>query len=162
RRGRHRERWCRCGGDGARARRHGRRLAGAACAGASRRHRSGNARGRGVRTLPADRPHRPTRTLPCPRKAPPRARGRAKDPMMADGKSPEPLSRAALEVLRKGWPSEHLWDFMETARTDRVRDQLQRYCRGEQDGVSILISGTRGMGKTTMAKLVVQRLIAED
>ena len=81
---------------------------------------------------------------------------------MADGKSPEPLSRAALEVLRKGRPSEHLWDFMETARTDRVRDELQRYCRGEQDGVSILISGTRGMGKTTMAKLVVQRLITED
>jgi len=43
-----------------------------------------------------------------------------------------------------------------------VRDQLRRYCRGEQDGVSILISGTRGMGKTTMAKLVVQRLIAYD
>ena len=38
----------------------------------------------------------------------------------------------------------------------------KRYCRGEQDGVSILISGTRGMGKTTMAKLVVQRLITED
>ena len=43
-----------------------------------------------------------------------------------------------------------------------MRDQLRRYCRGEQDGVSILISGTRGMGKTTMAKLVVQRLIAYD
>jgi hypothetical protein len=82
---------------------------------------------------------------------------------MSDGKSPEPLSRRALEVLRKKSPSQHeiddLFGFMETERTARVRDQLDRYCREEQDGVSILISGTRGMGKTTMAKLVVQRLI---
>lgn len=81
-------------------------------------------------------------------------------------KSPEPLSRRALEVLRKRSSSDgdikDLFHFMETARTDRVRDELRRYCRGRQDGVSILISGTRGMGKTTMVKLVVQRLIAED
>jgi hypothetical protein len=85
---------------------------------------------------------------------------------MADGKSAEPLSRAALEVLRKKYRPDSeidaLFGFIETERTRRVFDQLKRYCRGEQDGVSILISGTRGMGKTTMAKLVVQRLITED
>jgi hypothetical protein len=50
---------------------------------------------------------------------------------------------------------------METSRTRRVYDQLHRYCKGEQDGVSILIAGTRGAGKTTLARLVVQRLIAK-
>jgi hypothetical protein len=85
---------------------------------------------------------------------------------MSNGRSPEPLSREALRVLRR-WPAEpaeidRLFRFMRTARTARVYDQLKRYCQGEQDGVSILIAGTRGMGKTTMTKLVVQMLIAQD
>jgi nucleoside-triphosphatase THEP1 len=85
---------------------------------------------------------------------------------MPDGRSPEPLSRAALEVLWQDPPDDQaiaaLFRFMRTPRTDRVFDQLRRYCHGEQDGVSILIAGTRGMGKTTLTKLVVQRLIADD
>jgi hypothetical protein len=86
---------------------------------------------------------------------------------MPNGRSPEPLSRSALKILRNFSPdpAEAVWldaDYMSTARTDRVYDQLRRYCQGEQDGVSILIAGTRGMGKTTMSKLIVQRLIAKD
>jgi hypothetical protein len=82
------------------------------------------------------------------------------------GKPPEPLSRAALAVLRReprdSAKIKELFRFMTTERTERVYNQLQRYCRGEQDGVSILIAGTRGMGKTTFTKLVVQMLIAFD
>jgi hypothetical protein len=62
-----------------------------------------------------------------------------------------PRDRQAIEALE---------GFMETSRTRRLLNQLERYCNGQQDGVSILVSGTRGAGKTTMAKLVVQKLIA--
>jgi hypothetical protein len=85
---------------------------------------------------------------------------------MPNRRSPEPLSRHALKVLRQ-YPTnlaetDALFGFMETMRTRRVYDQLKRYVHGEQDGTSILIAGSRGMGKTTMTKLVVQQLIARD
>jgi hypothetical protein len=79
-------------------------------------------------------------------------------------RSPEPLSSEALRVLRAALPDDQVADlfyFMETERTGRVLDQLHRYCKGEQDGVSILVAGTRGAGKTTLARLVVQHLIVE-
>jgi hypothetical protein len=78
---------------------------------------------------------------------------------------PEPLSRSALEVMQdhRTRPADidALQNFMMTDRTERLFSQLLRYCEGKQDGVSILIAGTRGAGKTTLAKLVIQRLIID-
>ena len=75
------------------------------------------------------------------------------------GKRPsEPLSWRARTDLRSGISDT---PYMTTERTERLYTQLLRYCRGEQDGVSILISGTRGAGKTTLARLVIQRLISD-
>src|ERR1700747_3658638 len=79
-------------------------------------------------------------------------------------RSPEPLSLGALQVLHAALPGDPVADlfyFIETERTGRVYDQLHRYCKGEQDGVSILVAGTRGAGKTTLVRLVVQHLIVD-
>jgi hypothetical protein len=37
-----------------------------------------------------------------------------------------------------------------------------RYCRGEINGLSVLISGQRGAGKTTLTKLVIQKVMQES
>ncbi len=102
-------------------------------------------------------------------------------PLNLAARAPEPLSRAAILVLRSAGRRYRellrqangvdggdiirelnaLNRFIETSRTRRLRAELRRYCEGAQDGVSIVISGTRGAGKTTMTKLVVQQLIVE-
>ncbi|WP_284268410.1 hypothetical protein [Bradyrhizobium iriomotense] len=38
----------------------------------------------------------------------------------------------------------------------RLRYLLGRYCRGEVDGISVLLTGQRGAGKTTLAKLAIE------
>jgi predicted AAA+ superfamily ATPase len=40
--------------------------------------------------------------------------------------------------------------------------ELLRYCRGERDGVSILIAGQRGAGKTTLVKLAIERVVRDS
>ena len=77
-------------------------------------------------------------------------------------RSPEPLSEAARRVLHRTATEtelEELRHFITNARTRRILYELTRYCRGQQDGVSLLIAGTRGIGKTTLTRLVIQDII---
>jgi hypothetical protein len=70
----------------------------------------------------------------------------------------EPLTREALRHARE-WPRTgdggqrpHIL----SAEYKRLRHLLSRYCRGEVDGISVLLTGQRGAGKTTLAKLAVE------
>ena len=45
---------------------------------------------------------------------------------------------------------------------ERIRYELMRYCSGEINGLSVLISGQRGAGKTTLTKLVIQKVMQES
>ncbi len=79
-------------------------------------------------------------------------------------RTPNPLSPSALSRLMHQ-KFEDLDDlahgYIENDRTRRLLYELRRYCRGEQDGVSILVSGPRGAGKTFLADLAIQKLIVE-
>jgi hypothetical protein len=48
---------------------------------------------------------------------------------------------------------------MTSDETGRMIVELLRYCRGERDGVSILVSGQRGAGKTTLVKMALQQIM---
>jgi len=48
---------------------------------------------------------------------------------------------------------------MTSIETGRMILELQRYCRGERDGVSILVAGQRGAGKTTLVKMAIQEVM---
>jgi hypothetical protein len=75
----------------------------------------------------------------------------------------EPLSREALRQLRE-WPSEEPHPeqpHMQSNEYRRLRYLMGRYCKGEVDGLSVLISGQRGAGKTTLAKLAIQHAMSE-
>jgi hypothetical protein len=78
--------------------------------------------------------------------------------------TPEPLSRAALQQLRAlhtnalNPPSRH----MESDSLKRVVFELLRYCHGEIDGLSVLVAGQRGAGKTTLAKLAIQDVMRQS
>jgi energy-coupling factor transporter ATP-binding protein EcfA2 len=72
---------------------------------------------------------------------------------------PEPLSLEARWRVRRptGTAGRSLVPrHMTSSQLERVQYELLRYCRGEIDGVSILIAGQRGAGKTTLAKLTAQ------
>jgi len=45
---------------------------------------------------------------------------------------------------------------------ERIRYEIMRYCNGEINGLSVLISGQRGAGKTTLTKLVIQKVMQES
>ena len=45
---------------------------------------------------------------------------------------------------------------------ERIRYELMRYCSGEINGLSVLISGQRGAGKTTLTKLVIQKVMQDS
>jgi hypothetical protein len=78
---------------------------------------------------------------------------------------PDPLSRQALQRMRKP-ASEEEADLKFVQYTspyfERIRYELMRYCRGEINGLSVLISGQRGAGKTTLTKLVIQKVMQES
>jgi hypothetical protein len=81
----------------------------------------------------------------------------------------EPLSREALRQLREAPRDGAAADqndqldqpHMQSNEYRRLRYLLGRYCKGEVDGLSVLISGQRGAGKTTLAKLAIQHAIWE-
>jgi len=75
----------------------------------------------------------------------------------------EPLSREALRRLRE-WPkSDQPWrPHMLAKEYYRLQYLLRRYCRGEVDGVSVLLTGQRGAGKTTLAKLAVEGVMRDS
>ena len=75
---------------------------------------------------------------------------------------PEPLSRRALLELRELDDSFPSSGHMESDSLKRVVYELLRYCRGEIDGISILIAGQRGAGKTTLVKLAIQDVIRNN
>jgi len=73
----------------------------------------------------------------------------------------DPLSRKDWWRLRKyAQPEDPI--LMQSKETVRMVFDLQRYCRGEQEGVSMLVAGQRGAGKTTLVKFVIRQLIAES
>lgn len=71
----------------------------------------------------------------------------------------EPMSRSAVRGLRE-WPENYQSAEMKTPETGRMILELQRYCRGERDGVSILVAGQRGAGKTTLVKQAIEEVIS--
>jgi hypothetical protein len=88
--------------------------------------------------------------------------------MNGTGNRPYKLREGALDPLsRKDW-----WQLRENPQQDPIlmRSQetgrmivdLQRYCRGEKEGVSMLVAGPRGAGKTTLVKLAIRELIVES
>jgi hypothetical protein len=78
---------------------------------------------------------------------------------------PDPLSRQALQRMRKP-ADEKEADLKFVHYTspyfERIRYELMRYCSGEINGLSVLISGQRGAGKTTLTKLVIQKVMQES
>jgi hypothetical protein len=77
---------------------------------------------------------------------------------------PEPLSRLALQRMRRPASDEPKLEFehMRSGTFKRIHFELLRYCRGEIDGLSVLIAGQRGAGKTTLAKLVIQEVMRDS
>ena len=76
--------------------------------------------------------------------------------------TPEPLSRGALLQLRALDASSPAAGHIESESLKRVVYELLRYCRGEIDGISILIAGQRGAGKTTLVKLAIQEVMRQS
>lgn len=76
--------------------------------------------------------------------------------------TPEPLSRSALQQLRALDASSPTSGHIESESLKRVVYELLRYCRGEIDGISVLVSGQRGAGKTTLVKLAIQQVMRES
>jgi hypothetical protein len=76
--------------------------------------------------------------------------------------TPEPLSRLALQQLRALDASFPAAGHMESESLKRVVYELLRYCRGEIDGISVLVAGQRGAGKTTLAKLAIQDVMRQS
>lgn len=75
-----------------------------------------------------------------------------------------PLSRAWYERFWSADRSATQCDppLMRSDETGRMIVELQRYCRGERDGVSILVAGQRGAGKTTLVKLALQQVMEKN
>jgi len=88
--------------------------------------------------------------------------------------TPEPLSRLALQRMRRPCEDpEELLDVkegesalrliqMKSAAFLRIHYELLRYCEGEIDGLSVLIAGQRGAGKTTLTKMLIQRVMQDS
>lgn len=76
--------------------------------------------------------------------------------------TPEPLSRRALQQLRALDPSFPAAGHIQSDSLKRVVYELLRYCRGEIDGISVLVAGQRGAGKTTLAKLAIQDVMRQS
>jgi hypothetical protein len=76
--------------------------------------------------------------------------------------TPEPLSRSALQQLRALDASSPTSGHIESESLKRVVYELLRYCRGEIDGISVLVSGQRGAGKTTLVKLAIQEVMRQS
>ena len=77
----------------------------------------------------------------------------------------EPLSRQALQhmrALRDQDAPDLAFPHMKSDSLKRVVYELLRYCRGEIDGISVLISGQRGAGKTTLVKLAIQHVMQDS
>jgi energy-coupling factor transporter ATP-binding protein EcfA2 len=72
----------------------------------------------------------------------------------------DPLSRKDWWQLRKDPQQDPI--LMRSQETSRMIVDLRRYCRGEKEGVSILVAGPRGAGKTTLVKFAVRQLIVES
>ena len=78
---------------------------------------------------------------------------------------PDPLSRQALQRMRKPADAKEAdLKFVQYTSPyfERIRYELMRYCSGEINGLSVLISGQRGAGKTTLTKLVIQKVMQES
>jgi len=76
----------------------------------------------------------------------------------------EPLSRESLRNLRE-WPrgsDSQRRPHMMSNEYGRLRYLLGRYCRGEVDGLSVLLTGQRGAGKTTLAKLAIEAAMRDS
>ncbi|MBR0868734.1 hypothetical protein JQ633_00075 [Bradyrhizobium tropiciagri] len=80
---------------------------------------------------------------------------------LKDDGAPEPLSRLALRKLRAFDEDIPKGGHMESDSFKRVVYELLRYCHGEIDGLSVLVAGQRGAGKTTLVKLAIQRVMTE-
>jgi len=76
--------------------------------------------------------------------------------------TPEPLSRLALQQLRALDASFPAAGHIESESLKRIVYELLRYCRGEIDGISVLVAGQRGAGKTTLAKLAIQHVMRQS
>jgi hypothetical protein len=76
--------------------------------------------------------------------------------------TPEPLSRRALLQLRALDEPVPKAGHMKSDSFKRVVYELLRYCRGEIDGISVLIAGQRGAGKTTLVKLAIQDVMLQS
>src|SRR5258705_5485421 len=76
--------------------------------------------------------------------------------------TPEPLSRGALQQLRALDASSPTAGHIESESLKRVVYELLRYCRGEIDGISVLVAGQRGAGKTTLVKLAIQEVMRQS
>ena len=73
---------------------------------------------------------------------------------------PEPLSGHAMQLLRAQTFDTRIFDgYIRTERTARLSYELARYCLRQQEGLSMLITGTRGAGKTTLTRLATQDVI---
>jgi hypothetical protein len=79
---------------------------------------------------------------------------------------PDPLSRSAWRRLRPSRPMDPTdvacETYMTSIETGRMVLELLRYCRAERDGVSILVAGQRGAGKTTLVKLAIEKVVQES
>lgn len=70
---------------------------------------------------------------------------------------PEPWTTEARHALRKsGFDAEHHSKYEATQAYEQLHREFMRYLRGETDGRSILISGHRGAGKTTVVRKALQ------
>jgi hypothetical protein len=76
--------------------------------------------------------------------------------------TPEPLSRLALQQLRALDKSSPAAGHIQSESLKRVVYELLRYCRGEIDGISVLVAGQRGAGKTTLVKLAIQDVMLQS
>lgn len=77
---------------------------------------------------------------------------------------PDPLSRQALQRMRRPTDENDGLRFVHYTSPyfERIRYELMRYCSGEINGLSVLISGQRGAGKTTLTKLVIQKVMQDS
>ena len=77
---------------------------------------------------------------------------------------PDPLSRQALQRMRRPTDEHDPLRFVHYTSPyfERIRYELMRYCSGEINGLSVLISGQRGAGKTTLTKLVIQKVMQDS